>query len=133
MLTSPRIYIALSRNEIVVRNLDTGDEVRESASVLRGNGSSVQPFAHPRVVVGDVEAAVQLIRGCYAKVRSNMRLRPPVFFVHWRGALEGGMSQIEMRALEEVARSAGAARAILITQEDALTEDELHKLKEFAA
>ncbi|MGH8523747.1 MAG: rod shape-determining protein, partial [Gammaproteobacteria bacterium] len=86
---------------------------REAEAMSRSPGINlVRPFAHPRIVVGDFTVAEKLVQHA---VRTFVRAQP-LFFIrpmvrvvlHPKRALEGGLTQVEHRALRELAEQAGA-------------------------
>lgn len=74
----------------------------------------VNPFAHPRTLVADVALARQVLAGFLAKL-FPLRFVPrlPVLVLHPRIDPAGGFTPLEIRALHELARGAGASRVLV--------------------
>lgn len=130
LLTLPRIYIRFSDELVHLTESKSGAEFRDTPHVaietddrgrrtVREVGSGarttsgprivvVNPFAHPRLVVGDFEIAEALLRFALAKLMKNGSYRRPDIIVHPLRELAGGLSDIESRALVDLAASAGA-------------------------
>jgi rod shape-determining protein MreB len=89
----------------------------------------VNPFDHPRTLVADVALARQVLAGFLAKLYP-LRFVPrrPVLVLHPRVEPAGGFTPLEIRALHELARGAGAAR-VLLWQGRELLERELRSLQ----
>jgi rod shape-determining protein MreB and related proteins len=69
----------------------------------------VNPFAHPRTPLSDFTAAEMLIKSFIRKLlRGKLSLFAPTMVLHLAVELEGGITQIESRALKELGASAGA-------------------------
>lgn len=74
----------------------------------------VNPFKHPRVLVADLTLGQQVLRGFLEKLYPfALLLRQPVVVLHPRVDPEGGFTEIEIRALHELARGAGASRVLV--------------------
>lgn len=127
----PVIYLQLSPDRISVRNASSGREfscppelaiTQGPKPQLRAFGAQarlasseagvtlVRPFSHPRTLVGDFTAGEQLLRACIREVlgKSLFALSPRIV-VHPRVDPEGGFTQIEIRALHEMALGSGAS------------------------
>jgi hypothetical protein len=100
-----RLVIYISRDRVEVLNLDTG-------LVVQGN--PVSPFSTPRLLIGDFDPALELIRVLIKKVRSKRFLKP---FLHVMlqplDLIEGGISPVEKRTLVELGLQSGAAAVFL--------------------
>lgn len=88
----------------------------------------VNPFEHPRTLVADVALARQVLAGFLARLYP-LRFVPrlPVLVLHPRVEPQGGFTKVEIRALHEIARGAGASR-VLLWQGRELLERELRAL-----
>src|SRR5205085_650607 len=67
------------------------------------------PFSHKRSLVGDFTAAERLLKALVKEVQQGLVLSVSIV-IHPMERIEGGLSQIEERALRELAIGAGAAR-----------------------
>ena len=69
----------------------------------------VNPFAHPRTPLSDFTAAETLIKSFIRKLlKEKLSFFAPTMVLHLAVELEGGITQIESRALKELGASAGA-------------------------
>jgi len=94
------IYIKMYKNKITARNVDSGVEVTELAN---------PSFTTQRLLVGDFTAAEFAIKSLLKKVTpAGWFTISPKILIHAMEMTEGGLSQIEERALCEVAKVAGA-------------------------
>lgn len=136
MLSSlqPVLYIQIAPRQLDLRNAKTGAALCEVAEIAiqrqpklkvlgvgneaRGHaGDSVeiaQPFAHPRSLVSDFTLGEQLLKVLIPRLLGHGFLIPaPLVILHPLGQPEGGFTQIEIRALQEMALGAGAAKVIV--------------------
>ena len=148
MLTSliPVVYVQLSPDRLVVRNSKTGEVISEIPEVaiaydpkarILGVGAEarshveatlvkiVNPFAHPRSLVSDFTLGEELLKAFVRRLlgRSIFAASPRVV-IHPLGDPIGGLTQIEIRALHEMAIGAGASR-VVVWEGRALTDEEL--------
>jgi len=87
------------------------------------------PFAHPRSLISDFTVAEMVLKAFVERVRGKSIFpifRPSLVIVmHPLGEPEGGFTQIELRAMRELAISAGAFDARLCTLPDLLTDEQV--------
>jgi rod shape-determining protein MreB len=146
---NPRLYIQLSPERVLVRDPTSGraiDEVPEIAiqhppggkitmlAVGReARGAAGQPhttvhnpFAHPRSLVSDFTVAEQVLRAFIRRLHGGrvVFLPSPVVVMHPLGEHAGGLTQVELRAMRELALGAGA-RKVHLWQGPALTDEQL--------
>lgn len=146
----PIVYVKLHPDTLSVREVRSGREVmeppvaaisREPGKRLLGIGEGaraaaslepadlINPFKHPRTLVSDFTVAELVMRGFIKKLFEGQLFTPsPIVVLHPRVDPEGGFTQIEIRALQELAIGAGAARAIIWQGRD-LADEELLALK----
>jgi len=94
----------------------------KSCSLSSSNSTS---FAHPRSLVSDFTVAEQVLKAYFRRVRGKSLLQPnPLVIVHPLGEHEGGLTQVELRALRELAFGAGASEA-RIWQGPQLTDEQV--------
>lgn len=87
--------------------------------------SVVNPFTHPRSLVSDFTVGEQVFKAFFRRVCGPGWLRPsPDVILHPLGEHEGGLTQVELRALHELALGAGA-RSVRVWQGPALTDEQL--------
>ena len=99
-----RYYVQLSENRVRVRDLDSGRECERRAE---------PPFSHPRLLVGDFAAAEACLKAAFAELGElggkGFALKR-LILMHPLEKVEGGLSPIERRVLEELARGAGGGK-----------------------
>lgn len=148
MFTSfiPIIYVQLSSERLTLRNAKTGEIVSDVPEVaftrkpklsIVGYGIEarlhkseptvevINPFAHPRSIVSDFSAGEQLLKAFLRRLQgSSIFAVSPKVVMHPLGDPDGGLTQIEVRALREMAMGAGAS-GVVIWQGRKLTDQEL--------
>mgnify|MGYP002725832636 CR=1 FL=1 len=67
-------------------------------------------FEHPRTIISDFTVAEKTLQYFFSKLATNNFIRP-VVVMHALEKTEGGLTQIEIRALQELAMGAGAREA----------------------
>jgi rod shape-determining protein MreB and related proteins len=139
-------YVQVSPERLTIRNPKTGDSVSETAEVAITSGSKakivgvgtaaraaaldpsvklVRPFAHPRSLVSDFTVADQLLKEFMRRMPGQSFFKmAPIVVIHPQGEPEGGFTQVEIRALHELALGAGASMVKLWQGRD-LTDQEL--------
>jgi rod shape-determining protein MreB len=81
------------------------------AGVTLANG-----FRHPRTLLADFSIAAATLKLLLQKCAKPFHLQlAPTLILHPQAMLEGGLTQIEIRGLVELARSAGARKIFLWT------------------
>jgi rod shape-determining protein MreB len=140
------LYIQISPERVTVRNPGTGEQVAEipelavtdqpkfrivglgheaRSMATQPNVRVVNPFAHPRSLVSDFTAAEQLVKALIAKILAHGLFSvAPRVVLHPLGDPEGGFTQVEIRALQEMALGAGA-RSVKVWQGRPLTDQEI--------
>jgi rod shape-determining protein MreB len=146
----PIVYVMLHPDMLSVRDVSSGRSVtepplaaisRETKKRLVAVGEAarvaaaaqavdlVNPFKHPRALLSDFTIAGAIIKGFVKKLfEGRLFAASPVVVLHPRVDPEGGFTQIEIRALQELAIGAGASRAFVWHGRE-LTKDELLGLK----
>lgn len=100
-------YVRISRDEIRVRNIRSKAEM-----VVRAN----VPFSTGRLLVGQFLSARDTLRLAMSRISRGSFWRPaPAILMHPLDMTEGGLSEVEVRVLRELARSAGAFRVTIWT------------------
>ena len=140
------LYVQISPERLTVRNPKTGDSISEVAEVAISGGAKAKivgigtgaraaaldpsvklfrPFAHPRSLVSDFTVADQLLKAFMRRMPGQSVLKiSPMVVMHPQGEPEGGFTQVEIRALHELALGAGASMAKVWQGRD-LTDQEL--------
>lgn len=118
--------VALSR-EPRKRLLAVGEAARVMAATQPVD--LVNPFEHPRSLVSDFTVAEAVMKGFMARLfAGRLFAARPIVVLHPRTDPEGGFTQVEIRAFQELATGAGAAK-VLVWHGRELTKDELLSLK----
>jgi rod shape-determining protein MreB len=140
---APLLYVQISPERLTVRDVKAGETLSEPPELAIGPKASVvgvgaeartradasvqvvNPFAHPRTLVSDFTSGEQLLRAFLRRLlpRSAFGISPRVV-MHPLGEPAGGFTQIEIRALREMALGAGASE-VLMWQGRPLTDQEL--------
>lgn len=95
------IYVRVNTDRIRARNVRTRQEVDLGAH---------PSFSHPRALLANFTIAAMLLKQAVRGVASLGWLRlAPQLVIHPLEKIEGGLTQIEMRAFQELALGAGAA------------------------
>lgn len=84
----------------------------------------VNPFDHPRTIIADFIAGQKVLQYCMRKVAANKVIRAsPIVVMQVLERNEGGLTQIEVRALQELAIGAGAREAYIWTGQELTDKD----------
>lgn len=146
----PILYVMISPELLTIKNLSSGRVISEVPEVaisksprpkILGVGSKareaalsepsqiVNPFAHPRSLVSDFTVAEQLLKYQVLQATKGSFIRiPPSIIMHPLGSPAGGFTQIERRALRELALGAGAS-TMYLKEGEPLTNEELLQIK----
>jgi hypothetical protein len=108
------------RDKVEVTNLNTGETATESAR---------ESFSSTRNIVGKFNMAENTIKSAFQKLNIKRGLFPPSMkvLIQQMEGIEGGFSDIEKRALRDLAEQVGANTVYLaehtnrLSQDDALT------------
>ncbi len=107
MLRADTIYVQVHADRFVLRNVDSAAAVE-----IRRDPS----FRSPRTLIGHFTSAEQEFREGLRRVRRG--LLPPWVLMHPMELIEGGLTQVESRALAELAAGSGARRVGVWTGEE---------------
>jgi rod shape-determining protein MreB len=129
------LYVQLSPDRLLVRDPRTGKQFSEipevgiahhpkarivgvgvaaRSAVAGQNGEVVNPFAHPRSLVSDFTVAEQLLKTVVRQVLGGTLFQTaPRIVMHPLGDPAGGYTQIERRAIREMALGAGASKVVV--------------------
>ena len=100
MLRPDTIYVKIYADRFVLKNVETS----EVAEIRRDPG-----FRSPRTLIGHFTSAEKEFREGFGKVRRGFL--SPWVLMHPMELIEGGVTQVESRALIELASGCGARRA----------------------
>ena len=144
------VYIKISSSTLVAKHIESGRTIEDKPIVAVKNNSKGKAtvaaigsqaeklknessitvrnsFNHPRVCIDDFEIAQVTINHFIFKVVNKRSLFKPIVILHTTRLLEGGLSQIENRALRELGEAAGARQVFIWTGRD-LNDKELINL-----
>lgn len=142
----PTVYVRLRPDSIYLKDVRSGTTLLEQPLAAISQGSPAKllavgdaaaqandagdvklfnPFKHPRSLISDFTVANQIIKRLVRKLVGRRLFLPGPFIVlHPDVTMDGGITQIEVRALRELALGAGASRAIVWEGRE-LTDGEL--------
>jgi actin-like ATPase involved in cell morphogenesis len=112
MFKSPKIYIQIRRNQVTVVNLETGEEVTRFA---------IEPFSTQRVVLARFDPANETILAAIRELHLKTTLFALKVVIQQLEGAEGGLSDIEKRALRDIAEMAGAKKVYIVESEQKLS------------
>lgn len=86
-------------------------------------------FKHPRTIIADFTIAEQTLKYFLKSVLPQTIFTPsPIVVLHPQAALDGGLTQVEIRALAELGMGAGA-RKVYVWEGPVLSRDDLNQLR----
>ena len=89
-----------------------------------GDVQIINPFHHPRILIADFTVAEKIVQHAMRQILSGQLFNPsPFVIVHPMERIEGGITGIERRAFEELARGAGAFEAVVYTGNEIPNKD----------
>jgi actin-like ATPase involved in cell morphogenesis len=108
------IYIKIKRNHVEVTDLCSGETVSKQA---------IQPFSSTRNVVSSFNPASETIQSALEELGLTGRsfLSKMNILIQQQEGLEGGLSDIEKRALRDLAEMAGANKVFILEQAEPLS------------
>lgn len=143
------MYVRIWKNRISVRDVRTGEQFNDEPLIAFENGPRKKVvavgrearreatsradlnigngFDHPRSILGDFVLAEKALRHAFGQLYKERYFQPsPVVVMHPIEKLDGGLTDIERRALLELAEGAGARKAYVWTGRE-LTDGELRE------
>lgn len=118
MLKRPLIYIQVQRGYFIAKRVGTDRRVHKSCAGLE----------HPRTLMGDFQVVADCFKSAFGELCPGIRLFKPRALVHLIPAVEGGYTNVELRAFREAAALAGASFTFMSTYERPHTDSELAKI-----
>jgi actin-like ATPase involved in cell morphogenesis len=112
MFRTQKVYIQIRRNEVTVINLDTGKEASRLA---------IKPFSTQRVVIASFDPENETVLAAIRDLCLKTRLFRMKAVIQQLEGAEGGLSDIEKRALREIAEMAGATKVYIVEGEQKLS------------
>ena len=114
--------VALSR-ETKRRLLGVGEDAKRAAATH--GADLVNPFKHPRTLLADFTAGQLVFKALLRKLfEGRLFVAAPLVVLHPLGDPEGGLTEIEVRALQELAVGAGASK-VYVWHGRQLSDEEL--------
>ena len=107
------------------RIVAVGDQAVLAAAGAQQPVDLVRPFAHPRTLMADFTGGEQLLKAAIQTVlRGRWLALSPRVLMHPVGEPVGGLTQVEIRALQEMALGAGAHR-VTVWQGPQFTDEQV--------
>jgi rod shape-determining protein MreB and related proteins len=97
-------YVRIARNLFRVKNLKSGQETQ---------GVPEKPFTTVRMLVGEFTPADQAFKAAFEKAGGTSFMASARVLMHPLEMVEGGLSQIEDRVLQELALGGGAKKCVV--------------------
>ena len=105
-ITHPPVFARIRKSWLALRDLETDREVEGHTALEDGSDG----FSHPRALVGDFEAALRLVQRRFKelqRVTGNRAAVRPAVLVQILDKLEGGITDLEERAIRELFQAVG--------------------------
>jgi hypothetical protein len=101
------VYIKLSKNRVEITNLETEETISRNA---------IEPFSTERFIIADFNKADNLIRSVMNELlpKKGIFPRQTKILIQQVESVEGGLSEIEKRALRDLGETAGGTLVILL-------------------
>lgn len=115
LLTRTDLHVKLYSNKIEITNLETGESVSQTA---------VENFSTPRIVIGNFAKANTVIKSILKELNIRNTVFGPKILMQQMEKLEGGLSDIEKRAMRDLAEDAGAKYVLIADHTNSLSVDE---------
>lgn len=115
MFKSSKVYIQIKRNQVTAVNLETGEEVTRIA---------MKPFSTERVVLASFNPANDTVLAAMSDLRIKKTFMALKVAIQQLEGAEGGLSDIEKRALRDLAEMAGANKVYIVESERKLSTDQ---------
>lgn len=117
-ITSGNIYD--EKPFIAIKKNDKGEEivtcVGNNAELLKNELDTkiINPFSHPRALISNFVAAEKVLQHIIHTLSKHKFLAAsPLTVIHPMEKLEGGLTQIELRAFKELALGAGSRESVV--------------------
>lgn len=122
MLRRPLLYLQVTAGSATAQKIGTSQHVTIPCQALN----------HPRTLMGDFTA----VEGCFKEVVSRLGLnewyvRAPIALLHLIPKVEGGYTNVELRAFREAMVGAGAAQVYLLADHPPLTATQQSEFTSF--
>lgn len=112
------IYVHVLKDAFLLQHVQEDRSLKITSDV---------PFSSDRLVVGNYTIATEVLSKGLKELKSTkFGVLAPIIVMHPKHLCEGGLSQIEHRAISEVARAAGAKK-VHVWEGDNLSREQLLK------
>lgn len=120
----PELAITTNGGKRVI--LAVGSQARLAAASASQSATWINPFGHPRTLVGDFTTGQQVLKMLVRQVlgSSSLPSLAPTVVIHPLGSPAGGFTEVETRAFREMALGTGASQVFVWTGR-VLTNDEV--------
>jgi len=110
------IYFVISQGRLKATELESGNSLEESLATV----------VHPRTPIGNFDNLETIFsRAIKELVPKNFFLASPCIYLHLLDEVDGGYTQIEIRAFKEAALGAGAREVHMPDSRTLLTAEQL--------
>ena len=118
---SNTLYVRVGKNQFRVKHIESGADTTVVAST---------PFTTTRLLIGQFVAAQEALKSALKQIATGRLFAPsPSVVMHPLEMVEGGLSEIEERTLQEVAIGAGAGKAVVWVGRELSDSDVKDKLR----
>ncbi|MBO9573886.1 MAG: hypothetical protein J7497_16990 [Chitinophagaceae bacterium] len=116
MLKTRLIYLKIKRNQVEVTDLNTDRTVFRQA---------IEPFSSVRMVVSSFDKANAVILSAFEDLGIKSGFFRPLtkILVQQLEGIEGGLADIEKRALRDLAEMAGANKVFILEETEPVTNE----------
>ncbi len=101
---SKLLYVQVRENQFQIRNITDSVTIQRKANT---------PFSHPRMLVGNFTMAQECLKSALSEARGSGFALTTQVLIHPLEKLEGGLTQVEERLLQELALGARASKAVV--------------------
>jgi hypothetical protein len=122
LLSRPIVYVQVS----------AGSLAAELVGEMQRTTVTCPALAHPRTLMGDFTAVEAAMREALEKIGlRKWYSRAPITLTHLLPKVDGGYTNVELRAFREAAIGAGAARSYLLADHPPLPTNDRAQFKQF--
>ena len=112
MFRTQKVYIQIRRNQVTAVNLNTGEEALRLA---------IRPFSTQRIVVASFDPANEIVLAALRDLGLKTTFVALKIVIQQLEGAEDGLSDIEKRALRDIAEMSGARKVYIAEGEQKLT------------
>ena len=121
MFSDVTLYIKVFKDKFIIRDIEN-----DSVFTI----SAVKPFSSNRMLVGNFTNATSLLKNEVKKnIKRSWFTPSPLILIHAAEMAEGGLSEVEERAIRELAAEAGARKVFVWDGHDLTDAEVIEKLK----